>query len=177
MSFLVDTDTCSAYLKGNGVVFNRFLRYTGQLNVSVITMGELYDWAMRAHASPKRLLSIDGLLKEVTVLDVDLTIARKYGELQAGFRDIGQPAPELDLLIGSTALIHGLTLVTHNVQDFVHIPGQHIVDWLAPRPPQLPLAAPPVPPGTRLTAATTPTRRISRTARMPRARQSPSPPD
>jgi tRNA(fMet)-specific endonuclease VapC len=38
----------------------------------------------------------------------------------------------MDLLIGSTALIHGLTLVTHNVQDFVNIPGLHIVDWLAP---------------------------------------------
>jgi tRNA(fMet)-specific endonuclease VapC len=132
MSFLVDTDTCSAHQKGNGVVFNRFLQYTGQLHVSAITMGELYDWALRAHASPKRLLSIDGLLKEVTVLEVDLAIARKYGELQAGFRDIGQPAPELDLFIGSTALVHGLTLVTHNVQDINRIPGLHIVDWLAP---------------------------------------------
>jgi tRNA(fMet)-specific endonuclease VapC len=52
--------------------------------------------------------------------------------IQAHFRDIGQPAPELDLLIGSTALIHGLTLVTHNVQDFAVIPGLHIVAWLAP---------------------------------------------
>jgi tRNA(fMet)-specific endonuclease VapC len=132
MSLLVDTDTCSAYLKGNGVVFDRFLQYAGQLHVTVITMGELYDWALRAHASPKRLLSIDGLLKEVTVLEVDLTIARKYGELPAGSRDIGQPAPELDLFIGSSALVHGLTLVTHNVQDFNRIPGLHMVDWLAP---------------------------------------------
>jgi tRNA(fMet)-specific endonuclease VapC len=132
MSFLIDTDTCSAYLKGNPVVFNRFLQYTGRLHVSVVTMGGLDDWALRAHASPKRLLSIDGLLKEAAVLNVDLAIARKYGELQAHFRDIGQPAPELDLLIGSTALIHGLTLVTHNVQDFAVIPGLHIVAWLAP---------------------------------------------
>ena len=132
MSFLVDTDTCSAYVKGNGVVLNRFLQYMGRLNVSVVTMGELYDWALRAHASPKRLLALDCLLKEVTVLDVDLVIARKYGELQAGFRDIGQAAPELDLFIGSTALILGLTVVIHNIQDFARIPGLHIVDWLAP---------------------------------------------
>jgi tRNA(fMet)-specific endonuclease VapC len=80
MSFLIDTDTCSAYLKGNPVVFNRFLQYTGRLHVSVVTMGELDDWALRAHASPKRLLSIDGLLKEAAVLNVDLAIACKYGE-------------------------------------------------------------------------------------------------
>lgn len=132
MSFLVDTDTCSAYLKGNRVILNRFLQYMGRIHISIITMGELYDWALRARASPKRLLSIGGLLKEATVLDADLSIARKYGEHQARFRDIGQPAPELDLLIASTALIHDLTLVTHNVQDFADIPGLHIIDWLAP---------------------------------------------
>jgi tRNA(fMet)-specific endonuclease VapC len=132
MSFLLDTDICSVHLKAPGILANRFLQYMGRLNVSAITMSELYDWALRTHASPRRLLGIGDLLNDVTVLDVDLAIARKYGELQASFRDIGQPAPELDLLIASTALIHGLTLVTHNVQDFVHIPSLQIVDWLAP---------------------------------------------
>ena len=75
---------------------------------------------------------MNDILNDPTVLDVDLSVARKYGEFQAAFRDAGQPAPEMDLLIGSTALIHGLTLVTHNVQDFVNIPGLHIVDWLGP---------------------------------------------
>ena len=110
MSFLIDTDTCSAYLKGHAVVFNRFLQYMGRLHVSTITMSELFDWALRTHASPKRLLDVNNLLNDVTVLNVDLTVARKYGELQAAFRDVGQPAPEMDLLIGSTALVHGLTV-------------------------------------------------------------------
>jgi predicted nucleic acid-binding protein len=38
----------------------------------------------------------------------------------------------MDLLIASTALIHGLTLVTHNLAHFVNVPGLTIVDWLAP---------------------------------------------
>ncbi|HZW30176.1 MAG TPA: type II toxin-antitoxin system VapC family toxin [Isosphaeraceae bacterium] len=132
MSFLIDTDTCSAYVKGHQVVYNRFLQYAGRLHVSCITMGELYDWALRARASPKRLLSVDGLLNDVTVLNVDLVVARKYGELQAAFRDGGQPAPKLDLFIASTALIHNLTVVTHNTADFMNVPGLSIVDWLAP---------------------------------------------
>src|SRR5437867_3476013 len=132
MSFLIDTDTCSAYLKGQRIVANRFLQYTGRLHVSVITMGELYDWALRARASPKRLPDIQNLLNEAKALDVDLSIARKYGELQAAFRDVGQPAPKLDLLIASTALIHNLTVVTHNTAHFVNVPGLSIVDWLVP---------------------------------------------
>src|SRR5262249_60075216 len=104
----------------------------GRLHVSTITMGELYDWALRARASPKQLSSVDDLLNDVTVLDVDLVVARKYGELQSAFRDVGQPAPKLDLFIASTALIHNLTVVTHNTAYFANVPGLSIVDWLVP---------------------------------------------
>jgi predicted nucleic acid-binding protein len=59
-------------------------------------------------------------------------VARKFGELRADLLDAGQTAPEMDLLIAATALVHDLTLVTHNVEDFKHVPGLTIVDWLAP---------------------------------------------
>ena len=38
----------------------------------------------------------------------------------------------LILMIAATALTHGLTLVTHNTQDFLHVPGLTIIDWLNP---------------------------------------------
>jgi predicted nucleic acid-binding protein len=41
MSFLVDTDICSAHLKEKGVVTSRFLQYTGRLHKSTITHGEM----------------------------------------------------------------------------------------------------------------------------------------
>ena len=68
MSFLVDTDTCSAHLKGNRAVNNRFLQYTGGLHISVVTLAELYAWVLRAVASPKRLQSLQALLSDVTPL-------------------------------------------------------------------------------------------------------------
>jgi len=42
LTFLLDTDICSAYLKGNHPVGNRVLQYGGRLHVSAITAGELY---------------------------------------------------------------------------------------------------------------------------------------
>ena len=45
MSFLLDTDTCSVYLKGDPHLFNRFLQHGGALHVSTVTVGELYTWA------------------------------------------------------------------------------------------------------------------------------------
>ena len=38
----------------------------------------------------------------------------------------------IDLMIASTALVHDLTLVTHNTSHFARIPGLRLADWLAP---------------------------------------------
>jgi tRNA(fMet)-specific endonuclease VapC len=99
---------------------------------SAITVGELFTWALRAKASPKRLQTLLDLLSDVTVLDVTLDVGRKFGEVRAGLLDAGLTTPEIDLFIAATALVHDLTLVTHNVQDFAHIPGLTIQDWLNP---------------------------------------------
>lgn len=131
MSFLLDTDICSAHLKQSAAaVTNKFLHYASRLHVSVITAGELYTWARRAKASPKRLQSLDDFLDAVTILDVNPAIAQQFGQVRAALLDAGRPCPDLDLLIASTALTHGLILVTHNVQDFLNIPGLQIEDWL-----------------------------------------------
>ena len=38
----------------------------------------------------------------------------------------------MDLLIGATALVYDLTVVTHNTGHFQHIPGLRLEDWLTP---------------------------------------------
>jgi tRNA(fMet)-specific endonuclease VapC len=58
MSFLLDTDICSAYLKDDPIVVGRVMLHYGGLNVSVITVGELLTWALRAKAPPDRLRGI-----------------------------------------------------------------------------------------------------------------------
>jgi predicted nucleic acid-binding protein len=132
MSFLLDTDTCSAHLKQKGNLTHKFLQYMGRLHVSVITVGELYTWALRARASPQRLNDLRDFLDDVQVLEVSEDIARRFGELRAAFLDVGGYVPEMDLLIGATALVHKLTVVTHNVQDYTSIPGLALDDWLVP---------------------------------------------
>ena len=132
MSFLLDTDICSAYLKGNHQLWQRFMQYSGRLHVSVITVGELFTWGMRASASPKRLPGLLDFLNITIVHDVTLEVTRKFGELRAARLDTGQGTRDMDLLIAATALVHDLTLVTHNVQDFTDLPRLTIHDWLKP---------------------------------------------
>jgi tRNA(fMet)-specific endonuclease VapC len=104
----------------------------GGLSVSVVTVGELLTWAMRANAPATRLQSVRDFLTAVTVLAVTLPVAEKFGEVRADLLDRGLPVGEMDLLNAATALVHTLTLVTHNIQDYVNIPGLTVDDWMVP---------------------------------------------
>ena len=53
MNFLIDTNICSAYIKGNRTVWSRFLQHAGGMALSVITVGELWTWAKRAKTRPE----------------------------------------------------------------------------------------------------------------------------
>jgi predicted nucleic acid-binding protein len=75
MSFLVDTDICSAYLKRDRIVEGRFLQYGGRLYVSVITVGELFSGVLSTRASSRLLPGLLAMLKDMTVLDATYVVA------------------------------------------------------------------------------------------------------
>jgi len=129
MSYLLDTDTCSAYLKEKNPVTSRVMQYFGRLHVSTITVGELFVWTLRKKTSPRHLIGMEKLLQGIAVIDVDQPVARKFGELRAESLDRGRPTPTMDLWIAATAIVHDLALVTHNVQDFATIPALTVIDW------------------------------------------------
>jgi len=132
MSFLLDTDICSAYLKNHPAVVGKVMLHYGGLSVSVVTVGELLTWALRAGAPARRRQGVADLLKAAAVLDVTLPVAEKFGETRADLLDRGLPVGELDLLNAAVALVHRLTLVTHNTQDYANISGLTVIDWMVP---------------------------------------------
>ena len=130
MSFLIDTDICSLHLRGDRRLFSRFNQHLGHLHVSAITVAEMFVWVRRSAASVARRSALQKLLRDVAALNVDVIIGEKFGDIRTSQLATGQFTPEMDLLIAATALVHGLTLVTHNVQDFASVPGLHVIDWL-----------------------------------------------
>src|SRR5260370_40142544 len=89
LSFLLDTDTCSAHMKNVRCVNNRFFQYAGRSHISTVTLGELYAWVLRIKTSPKRVQSLRDLLHEVQALPVDAAVAQKFGEVRAWQLDDG----------------------------------------------------------------------------------------
>jgi tRNA(fMet)-specific endonuclease VapC len=131
MSFLLDTNICSAHLKRPSGLIHRFVQHGGSLHISTIVLGELYTWAYRRDDSKVLLTLIENdLLAELTVLDFDKACAVRFGQLQSQLLRKGNAVNPVDLMIAAVALDHDLTLVTHNTKHFTAIPGLRVVDWL-----------------------------------------------
>ena len=132
MSFLLDTDICSAYLKNDRRVVGKVMLHFGGLAICVATAGELLAWGLRAKAPLDRMQGIRDLFTAAEILDVDFAVAEKYGEIRAALLDQGKDPGPMDLLNAATALVHNKAMVTHNVADYALVPGLTIEDWLAP---------------------------------------------
>lgn len=60
------------------------------------------------------------------ILPVDTAVARRCAQLH-----VPDPRSERDALIGATAILHGMTLVTRNVRDFEHMGAINTLNpWL-----------------------------------------------
>jgi tRNA(fMet)-specific endonuclease VapC len=132
MSFLLDTNICSAHMRRPGGLAHYFFQHAGGLAIPSVVLAELYAGAYR-HPNPRRLLGlIADLLREVQVLDFDAACAEQFGKIQASLLGQGISTSTADLMIASVAIVHNLTLVTHNTSDFQSVPGLRLADWLAP---------------------------------------------
>lgn len=98
MSFLVDTDICTAYLKGNNRIHGRFVQYGGRVHVSAITAGQLFTWALIAPPGSGRIQRLLQLLRDTAFLDVNRSVAEKFGDLRTQQIRLGQKTPDMDLL-------------------------------------------------------------------------------
>lgn len=132
MSYLLDTNICSAHMRRPGGLAHRFLQHMGRLAMPSIVLAELFAGAYKRQGSTKLLTGIADLLTEVAVLDFDADCAEQYGILHGDLHRRGLQVPTADLMIASVALMHNLTLVTNNTADFQRIPGLRLEDWLTP---------------------------------------------
>lgn len=104
---------------------------SGHLFLSSITIHELEHGVLLAERSDpgqgavlRRWLD-DSVIPAFSqrVLPVDEAVARR----SAGFH-VPDPAPFRDALIGATALVHHMTVVTRNVKDFERFPGLEVLN-------------------------------------------------
>lgn len=133
MGFLIDTCIFIKHERENKPLYDFLSKYSEEkVAISVITAAELLHGIFRAKNAAikiKRQAFVENILSNVPSLEFDLSTARIYAQVWAEMAVKGKTVSAHDLQIGSTALNHGLTLITDNKKDFEKIPGIKIADF------------------------------------------------
>ena len=127
---MLDTDTVSWALRGQGNVATRLLEHRpSQLCISAITLAEL---RFGADAKGSRRLHglIDTFTATVEVLPVDRATADRFGRVATALSKRGAPIGIFDTLIAAHALSLGVTLVTNNAKHFQRVAGLKTANWV-----------------------------------------------
>ena len=132
--YLVDSDVCSKALRRNHSSLTNVLNTIRQdgLAISVITYGEVTEGVLfsRNRAVDQQLWR--DFLAGFDIIDVTMEIAEVWADVRGSLRKQGNIVPDNDLLIASTALRFGMTVVTGNERHFGRVPG---LDVLVPERP------------------------------------------
>lgn len=135
MTHLIDSDRIASFLKGipAAVELVRPLLF-GRPAISIISYGEIYEGILTGREPARQEASFSEFLTPCRILGVDERVALRYAEVRGLLRRQGNLIPDNDLFIASTALVHGLTLVTGNRRHFDRVPGLRILWALAFQP-------------------------------------------
>lgn len=130
MGFLIDTCILIRYERDNMPLHDFLVEYAHEnVAISVVTAAELLHGIFRAQNSAikiKRQAFVESIITQIPTLEFDLSTARIYAQVWADLARKSKTIAPHDLQIGSTALNHGLTLLTYNKKDFTKIPGLKI---------------------------------------------------
>lgn len=128
--FILDTDTCIYWLKGNENVERNIIR-NGIENVfiTVITECELFYGAFKSVKKEKNIAVVEELKKKIRTLHTREGASYLYGKIKSELEVRGQMLDDADLLIGSIALSNNATLVTNNSSHFKRISGLKVENW------------------------------------------------
>ena len=125
----MDTDWAIDYMNGIPDVVQRLDELSSQgVGLSIISIAELYDGVFGANdpalAERGLQLFLDGI---DDIMPIDQYVCRIFAMERVRLRSAGFRIADLDLLIGSTAVHHNLTLLTNNRRHFERIQGLVLV--------------------------------------------------
>lgn len=118
--FLADTDVLIDFLRGVGDAERIGIELsTGRLCTTAVTAFEL--WA--GSKNPQQAATVEALLAAVTVLPLDISAARRAGEVRRELERTGMEIGMADSLIAGIALDRGAILITKNRKHYQRVPG------------------------------------------------------
>ena len=128
MKYLLDTNILVDHLRGKRAIAPNYLE-SGSV-ISVITQAELFYGAYKSGRPKYNLDKIKQMFADlkIEIQPLEEGVLNQYGKLKTKLEGKGLRLDDFDLLIASTALSLGITLVTRNIKHFSRIPRLKIVE-------------------------------------------------
>lgn len=131
MTFLLDTNTCIGSLNRRNVLIEQLMRALPpeEIRLCEVVRFELYYSAYRSSRQSQNIVLLRRFFGEFLSLPFDSAAAITCSRIRAQLTKHGTPIGSYDLQIAAIALVHGLTLVTHNTREFSRVEGLQLEDW------------------------------------------------
>lgn len=131
MIYLLDTNTCIQYLTGKSASVIQHFQTVPRNDIYLcdIVKAELYYGACKSFRKEKNLKLYELFFSQYISLPFDGQSAIIYGNIRADLEAKGTPIGPYDLQIAAIAILHNLTLVTHNLREFNRIQELKTEDW------------------------------------------------
>jgi tRNA(fMet)-specific endonuclease VapC len=135
MTYLLDTNTCVEFLRrgqGTPVAARIAAQPGGEVVLCSVVVAELLYGPERSNNPAKTRSQVEGFVLGYGSLPFDNASASRYATIRHALTTTGRNIGPNDLMIAAIALAHGLTVVTHNTNEFVRVPGLALEDWQVP---------------------------------------------
>jgi tRNA(fMet)-specific endonuclease VapC len=131
--WLLDTNIFIPALNGRPTVRARLNEAAsrGEVVTSVLVLGELLHGAQCSKRSTENVRGVERELSRIRILPITERISRRFADLKTALRRSGIAKSDVDLLIATTALDCGATLVTDDKALLAgDIPDLAVENWL-----------------------------------------------
>ncbi len=127
---LLDTDVCIEILRGNQKIIEKRIDCEERVAISFMTVAELFYGAERSKFKQKNINAIEEFLLSIDVINTDLEILKKFGEIKSNLYKENILLPDTDILIASVTLTKCTKLITGNTKHFNRFKNLTIDNWI-----------------------------------------------
>jgi tRNA(fMet)-specific endonuclease VapC len=130
MKYLLDTNICIYFLNQDKPIVEKMSSISiNDMAISIITIAELQFGAYNSNKINENLKRISFFKNSVKIININTKITEEYAKIKSGLRKSGNLIDDFDILIGSTAIVNNLVLITNNQQHFSRINNITIENW------------------------------------------------